>query len=418
MSDLPPDPHSRSSTFSKRHASFDSPREVPLPSPSKLMHSGYFPAFDSKSSSSPSRFPIFEEDEPTATSPSPPPNPDLAIPPIDNPTTTTISTPIFPFSRPYSLPSTLRNTQTLPPGTHWTDRYSSASLPLPANVPFHTLPKAGQPQPVVNEDAAVQTAGDAHAARVRQAHRSEVGTEPPTSIYPYYPYNHPPPPPAPSSSSGSGSRSGSGSGGRGTPEIPLPEEDEDDDLEKGGSLYEYPHIHPPLLLRRRRSSDSPSYASSHPPRPATSPQYPPPHRASYPAPDPHRTSYPAPDPPTILAPTVSPAPFLSHLPPPPDSWIEVETSAHEYRLVVRLPGFRRDGITLATKRRRVLHVVADSWEGGGGHFERRISFGYDADLIQVRAEFDGEMLRISIPRRLPPVDLWPQQRPGPIGRSG
>ncbi|THU94178.1 hypothetical protein K435DRAFT_668920 [Dendrothele bispora CBS 962.96] len=93
------------------------------------------------------------------------------------------------------------------------------------------------------------------------------------------------------------------------------------------------------------------------------------------------------------------APFLSHLPPPADSWIEVETRATEYRLNVRLPGFKRDGITLATKRRRILHVVADSWENGGGHFERRISFGYDADLVQVRAEFDGEMLRVVVPRR-------------------
>jgi len=72
---------------------------------------------------------------------------------------------------------------------------------------------------------------------------------------------------------------------------------------------------------------------------------------------------------------------------------------------------------LATKRRRILHVVADRWEdgastaGGGGssnagapstgagHFERRIAFGYDADLVQVRAEFDGVMLKITIPRR-------------------
>jgi hypothetical protein len=57
--------------------------------------------------------------------------------------------------------------------------------------------------------------------------------------------------------------------------------------------------------------------------------------------------------------------------------------------------------TLATKRRRILHVVADSWEPGGGHFERRISFGYDADLMHVRAEFDGEMLRVLVPRRSP-----------------
>ncbi|KAN0105271.1 hypothetical protein V8E52_011210, partial [Russula decolorans] len=94
-------------------------------------------------------------------------------------------------------------------------------------------------------------------------------------------------------------------------------------------------------------------------------------------------------------------PYLSDAPAPPDSWIAVETSPVEYRLVVRLPGFRRDAITLAARRRRVLHVVADSWEPGGGHFERRISFGYDADLGHVRAEFDGEILRIIVPRRIP-----------------
>jgi hypothetical protein len=37
-------------------------------------------------------------------------------------------------------------------------------------------------------------------------------------------------------------------------------------------------------------------------------------------------------------------PFLNDAPPPPDSWIAVETSPVEYRLVVRLPGFRRDGM--------------------------------------------------------------------------
>jgi hypothetical protein len=35
---------------------------------------------------------------------------------------------------------------------------------------------------------------------------------------------------------------------------------------------------------------------------------------------------------------------LSDAPPPPDSWIAVETSPVEYRLVVRLPGFRRDAM--------------------------------------------------------------------------
>ncbi|KAH9978623.1 hypothetical protein BGW80DRAFT_1164732 [Lactifluus volemus] len=99
-------------------------------------------------------------------------------------------------------------------------------------------------------------------------------------------------------------------------------------------------------------------------------------------------------------------PFLSDAPPPPDSWIAVETSQADYRLNVRLPGFRRDAITLAAGRRRILHVVADSWEPGGGHFERRISFGYDADLRQVRAEFDGEILRVTVPRRAPALTWY------------
>ncbi|KAA1473971.1 hypothetical protein DENSPDRAFT_780767 [Dentipellis sp. KUC8613] len=131
-------------------------------------------------------------------------------------------------------------------------------------------------------------------------------------------------------------------------------------------------------------------------------------------------SLPPPAPPTILAPPPAPPgpergraphePFLSHAPPPADSWIAVETMTREYNLVVRLPGFRRDGITLATRRRRILHLVADSWDAGGGHFERRIAFGYDADLSQVRAEFDGEMLRVIIPRRVPSITWYGEAR--------
>jgi len=98
------------------------------------------------------------------------------------------------------------------------------------------------------------------------------------------------------------------------------------------------------------------------------------------------TAYPPPEPPVILPPEPSddmtqPAsrsqapyvPFLSHAPPPADSWIEVETTQNEYKLHVRLPGFTREGITLATKRRRILHVVADSWEDGGGKCPRSLS---------------------------------------------
>ncbi|KAH8814612.1 hypothetical protein DL96DRAFT_1411684, partial [Flagelloscypha sp. PMI_526] len=111
---------------------------------------------------------------------------------------------------------------------------------------------------------------------------------------------------------------------------------------------------------------------------------------------------------TVSAGTTASAPhvpFLSPLPAPNGTYLEVETRPAEYILHVRLPGFKRDAITLATKKRRILHVVADSWADAsntdpsrGGHFERRISFSYDADLLQVRAEFDGEMLRVFIPR--------------------
>ncbi|KAI9571137.1 hypothetical protein HD554DRAFT_2078874 [Boletus coccyginus] len=94
--------------------------------------------------------------------------------------------------------------------------------------------------------------------------------------------------------------------------------------------------------------------------------------------------------------------FLCHSP-PANTWIAVETSQSEYSLLVRLPGFTRDGITISTRKRRILHVVADSWEPEGGHFERRVSFGYDAELAQVRAEFDGEMLRVVVPRRVSAV---------------
>jgi len=79
--------------------------------------------------------------------------------------------------------------------------------------------------------------------------------------------------------------------------------------------------------------------------------------------------------------------------------------------------------------------VADSWEATGGeqthylevdsyafglnaftfstclgHFERRISFGYDADLSQVRAEFDGELLRVIVPRRMPSITWYGEAR--------
>ncbi|GLB37032.1 hypothetical protein LshimejAT787_0400830 [Lyophyllum shimeji] len=359
--------------------------------------------------------------------------------------TTTIATPIFPYSRPYSLPGTSQNTQKQPskppdrthaqpaqppvpepakPSTYWPDRSSSASLPLPAQVPFYTLPRAGMAGSdglsaldagigaglgrLRMIDGETRDAGDAHARRVREAIRNEVGEH--ASMHQqrqdHYPYDRgavADPSSSNSSSSYEGSSDGTGSD-RGT-------------LGENGSDT----LGPYSSTSRRRRSPSPFRAPQPPPRPFTSPSHLSALARSF-----HDThaqaasqsssstsgpavfappSYPAPEPPTILAPTVtSPGPFLSHAPPPPDSWIEVETTHSEYRLVVRLPGFKRDGITLATKRRRILHVVADSWENGGGHFERRISFGYDADLVQSSDRMGGVTERCApLPAEAPPI---------------
>ena len=88
-------------------------------------------------------------------------------------------------------------------------------------------------------------------------------------------------------------------------------------------------------------------------------------------------SLPPPEPPTVLTPptearTGPEAPherILSHVNlHPNDAWITVETKAQEYRLLVKLPGFNRQSITIATRKRRILHIVADRWEDGGGMF--------------------------------------------------
>ena len=64
---------------------------------------------------------------------------------------------------------------------------------------------------------------------------------------------------------------------------------------------------------------------------------------------------PPPAPPTVLTPPPPPLsqdrgpaapyePFLAHAPAPQDSYIAVDTRPAEYRLVVRLPGFKRDSM--------------------------------------------------------------------------
>ncbi|CDW97505.1 hypothetical protein [Sporisorium scitamineum] len=98
-------------------------------------------------------------------------------------------------------------------------------------------------------------------------------------------------------------------------------------------------------------------------------------------------------------------PFLERRPAPPETDLVIETERTRYVLVTRLPGFSLDCITLATKQHkhhRTLHIVADKWDTeGGGHFERRITFpDKECDLKNVKAEFDGNTLRVYVPRKV------------------
>lgn len=66
---------------------------------------------------------------------------------------------------------------------------------------------------------------------------------------------------------------------------------------------------------------------------------------------------------------------------------------------VRLPGFSLDNITVAMRRGHKVHVVADSYGEGGGHYEKLVTLGSDVSSSAPRAEFDGTLLRIFIRRR-------------------
>ncbi|TFK84572.1 hypothetical protein K466DRAFT_220685 [Polyporus arcularius HHB13444] len=260
------------------------------------------------------------------------------------------------FSRPFSSPDASRAIHSprplRPAGVP--DRGSTASLPLPEDTPYHTLPSFPGP---IQEDQEMRSAAPTRPSSSRPSVAQHQAST--SSI--------------PSSSSWQTRRS---------PSVVS-------DLERD----EFMSLVANRVLDRAYSSTvrSPDGVASISDRPL-----------------------PPPAPPTVLTPPPPPLsqdrgpaapyePFLAHAPPPQDSYIAVDTKPAEYRLLVRLPGFKRDAITVSTRKRRILHVVADSWEPNGGHFEQRISFGYDALLAQVRAEFDGEHLQVIVPRRTIPV---------------
>lgn len=118
----------------------------------------------------------------------------------------------------------------------------------------------------------------------------------------------------------------------------------------------------PRPSRRVSSSSSPQNSSSnccsH-----LSPSSPPP------PPNPTTNSYPH-----ISSSNSCPyIPFLSSSDAPPDCDIDIQAHSNLYYILVNLPGFSSQDITLATKRRRILHLVADKWgEGGGLHLFSRL----------------------------------------------
>ncbi|KAM6501963.1 hypothetical protein JOM56_001940 [Amanita muscaria] len=406
--DCIPDTHShlhrttvipRFPSFPKRNASTDSPREVPLPSPSLRQEtiSPFALAWDSMETPSP----FFSSSRLNET--------------VSNSTQGSTSRPSTPsMAAAVPLPKS-------PP--LWADSLTSPSTLDSSKIPFHMGPRAG-------------AHGKGKASSITD--EAEASTETSLSAQSEVEQRLP--------SSGSSSSSGSTSPLRSDMEPPALEASSSYSSGSSASIESIasdPHIASRNTAAKSfedfmnsnvsdihgnsYSSTFSSYASNGLgiayARPARPPSPSPPYlsrhmsissRFSRPSSS-HSPSTPyylqPPEPPVILPPEADEElqqeyhrraphlPFLRRGPPPADSYIEVETTMREYRLLVKLPGFTRDGITLASKKRRILHVVADRWEGVGGHFERRISFGYDADLVQVRAEFDGEMLRVVVPRR-------------------
>lgn len=379
----------RNTSFSRRHASFDSPREVPLPyMPSEVSKVPYSPdsfitqqdgdavpttpseaastfADHHSTASGPIAGPSCSVDQRTALASTPhymDTSADAPLPPSSSPVHSTsperhqhhqhrraVAGPVQMYGRPYSAPDPSggqiyapRPVRATPPAqADMGDRTSTLSLPLPMNTPYHTLPMVQDPS---SSGTAIPEGEVAQAPKV------------------------------PSGGSPSGSYPVTSSA------RPRPQ-----------------------YMARENVSPRPAIPSC---QPDWLREYSEPRRVMSPG------MSGMPQPPMVLTPPPPPQhnaphePFLSHAPPPSDSYIAVETSQGEYRLIVRLPGYRRDSITLSSRRRRILHIVADSWEPGGGHFERRISFGYDADLALVRAEFDGEMLRVIVPRRMAIMTYW------------
>ncbi|CAE6358139.1 unnamed protein product [Rhizoctonia solani] len=157
--------------------------------------------------------------------------------------------------------------------------------------------------------------------------------------------------------------------------------------------------------------------------------------SSLPSPSQSLCGPPPPEPPHIHTPPSSPSarpyayPFLPSCEPRGDARpsVSVEVFPDKYVLSCRMPHFDHSSITVATRRGRSLVITADRWDTiepaplsldpalipsppQPAHFERRVTFGWDADMGRIRAGFDGVTLHITVPRRLLPTDSAPLAR--------
>ena len=219
--------------------------------------------------------------------------------------------PVFPFSRPYSLPHGHSDSygaeepiqSPKPNKPVWPDRTSSASLPLPMQTPYYMLPQVATSATLDEGQELGTSAGEAEVSRPRL-------------------------PRAPSQMNGlvdGDAGSSSQPLARATPSPPpcAPRVPHRLDPSRGSTSYAESVPHP--------ISRSDSAASS-------------------------VCSYPAPEAPIILTPPPPPTgsgrtvqapyePFLCHNAVAEDRHsITVETSTSEYRLIINLPGFRRDAM--------------------------------------------------------------------------
>lgn len=301
----------RQTSYSKRHSSFDTPREVPLPRMTAPGHGNEphsEPAPKSTSDQPTDGDSVFSDDSAPELSRSSSMSSeqthdftkanrfdqlrgdrDSGYDSLEIPSYLQhASSPVHPNSRPFSTPdSSALAPPILPPQPtrpNWPpDRSSTSSLPLPSYIPYHTLPVV--PPTTLEEDLAAVPSNRWNAEAGPSSHR---------------------PPPVTRSS-----RADSGSGNQG------------------------PATYRPPPMSRNSTMEPPNIFRNSSLPPDSYEDY------DIPPPEPPKVLDPPPSEPRDEAPH---EPFLSHGPPPEDAWAAIETRQSEYRLVVRLPGYNRQSM--------------------------------------------------------------------------